>query len=58
MRCFAYFLSVALLTAIAAWPQTRTLQRPEPPPPEPYNQLDSNQTLFYVLAAINAGGLR
>jgi hypothetical protein len=56
LRCFAYFLSVALLTAVAAWPQTRTLQRPEPPPPEPYNQLDSNQTLFYVLAAINAAG--
>ena len=29
---------------------------PEPPPPEPYNQLDSNETLFYVLAAINAAG--
>ena len=28
----------------------------EPPPPEPYNQLDSNETLFYVLAAINAAG--
>jgi tetratricopeptide (TPR) repeat protein len=27
-----------------------------PPPPEPYNQLDSNQTLFFVLAAINAAG--
>ena len=39
-----------------AWPQTRALQRPEAPPPEPYNQLDSNETLFYVLAAINAAG--
>jgi len=31
-------------------------QLEEPPPPEPYNQLDSNETLFYVLAAINAAG--
>lgn len=56
MRRFAHFLSIGLLTAAAAWAQTRTLQRPVPPPPEPYNQLDSNETLFYVLAAINAAG--
>ena len=56
MRRFAQFLSIGLLTAAAAWAQTRTLQRPVPPPPEPYNQLDSNETLFYVLAAINAAG--
>jgi hypothetical protein len=31
-------------------------QLEEPPPPEPYNQLDSSETLFYVLAAINAAG--
>ena len=30
--------------------------REAPPPPEPYNQLDSSETLFYVLAAINAAG--
>ena len=53
---FAHFGSIWLLTAAMAWPQTRTLQRPEPPPPEPYNQLDSSETLFYVLAAINAAG--
>jgi len=56
LRRFAHFLSICLLTASAVWPQTRTLQRPEPPPPEPYNQLDSSETLFYVLAAINAAG--
>jgi tetratricopeptide (TPR) repeat protein len=51
---FAQFLSIWLLTAAIAWPQTH--QREAPPPPEPYNQLDSNETLFYVLAAINAAG--
>jgi len=51
---FAQFLSIGLLTAAIAWPQT--YQRQAPPPPEPYNQLDSNETLFYVLAAINAAG--
>jgi len=56
LRRFAHFLSIWLLTAAAAWAQTRTLQRPAPPPPEPYNQLDSNETLFYVLATINAAG--
>jgi len=62
LRRFAHFLSIGLLTAAAAWPQTRPAQRQTPPqreappPPEPYNQLDSNQTLFYVLAAINAAG--
>ncbi len=59
---FAHFLSIGLLTATLAWPQARTSQRQAPPqreappPPEPYNQIDSNQTLFYVLAAINAAG--
>ncbi|MBZ5633129.1 MAG: hypothetical protein LAO55_08365 [Acidobacteriia bacterium] len=62
LRRFAHFLSIWLLTAAAVWPQTRPAQgaspprREAPPPPEPYNQLDSNQTLFYVLAAINAAG--
>jgi len=61
LRRFAHFLSIWLLTAAVAWPQTRPPQRTPPPreapaPPEPYNQLDSNQTLFYVLAAINAAG--
>jgi tetratricopeptide (TPR) repeat protein len=56
LRRFAQFLSIWLLTAAIAWPQARQLQRPEPPPPEPYNQLDSSETLFYVLAAINAAG--
>lgn len=51
---FAQFLSIGLLTAAIAWPQTHP--REAPPPPEPYNQLDSNETLFYVLAAINAAG--
>jgi tetratricopeptide (TPR) repeat protein len=51
---FAQFLSIGLLTAAIAWPQTHP--REAPPPPEPYNQLDSNPTLFYVLAAINAAG--
>ena len=54
MGRFAQFLSIWLLTAAIAWPQTH--QREAPPPPEPYNQLDSNETLFYVLAAINAAG--
>lgn len=60
MRRFAHFLSIWLLTAAIAWPQTRspqpTYQRQAPPPPEPYNQIDSSETLFYVLAAINAAG--
>ena len=61
MRRFGHFLSIWLLTAAVAWPQTRSPQgtfpqRQAPPPPEPYNQLDSNETLFYVLAAINAAG--
>lgn len=56
MRRFAHLLSIGLLTAAIAWPQTRSHQREAPPPPEPYNQLDSNPTLFYVLAAINAAG--
>lgn len=51
---FAQFLSIGLLTAAIAWPQTHP--REALPPPEPYNQLDSNETLFYVLAAINAAG--
>ena len=54
MGRFAQFLSIWLLTAAIAWPQTHP--REAPPPPEPYNQLDSNETLFYVLAAINAAG--
>src|SRR6185312_7768115 len=60
LRRLAHFLSIWLLTAAIAWPQTRspqpTYQRQAPPPPEPYNQIDSNETLFYVLAAINAAG--
>jgi tetratricopeptide (TPR) repeat protein len=64
LRRFAHFVSISLLalllTGAAAWPQTRpaqgTFQREAAPPPEPYNQLDSNETLFYVLAAINAAG--
>ena len=62
LRRFAHFLSIGLLTAAVVWPQTRPSQRQAPPareapaPPEPYNQLDSNPTLFYVLAAINAAG--
>ena len=63
MRRFAQFLSILLLTAAVASPQKRPAKRDtpppqheEPPPPEPYNQLDSNETLFYVLAAINAAG--
>ena len=63
MRRFAHFLSIWLLTAAVASPQRRPVkpdtpppQREAPPPPEPYNQLDSNETLFYVLAAINAAG--
>ncbi len=56
MRRFAHFLSIWLLTAAIAWPQTRSHEREAPPPPEPYNQLDSSPTLFYVLAAINAAG--
>ena len=68
MRRFAHFLLIGLLTAAVAWPQASTsrqtpqrrdappIRREEPPPPEPYNQLDSSETLFYVLAAINAAG--
>ena len=56
LRRFAQFLLIGLLTAAAAWPQTRPPQREAPPPPEPYNQLDSSETLFYVLAAVNAAG--
>ena len=57
MGRFTQFLSIGLLTAAIAWPQTdHPPQREAPPPPEPYNQLDSNETLFYVLAAINAAG--
>jgi len=63
LRRFAHFLSILLLTAAVASPQKRPAKRAtpppqheEPPPPEPYNQLDSNETLFYVLAAINAAG--
>jgi hypothetical protein len=62
LRRFAHFLSICLLLAGALSAQTRGNQRPAqrplepPPPPEPYNQLDSNQTLFFVLAAINAAG--
>ncbi len=62
MRRFAHFLLIGLLTAGVASPQKRPARsdtpppREAPPPPEPYNQLDSNETLFYVLAAINAAG--
>ncbi len=56
MGRFAHFLSIGLLTATLAWPQAHPPQQEAPPPPEPYNQIDSNQTLFYVLAAINAAG--
>jgi len=60
VRRFAHFLLIGLFTAGLAGAQSRTPapQRPTepPPPPEPYNQLDSNETLFYVLAAINAAG--
>ena len=49
LRRFAHFLSIGLLTAATAWPQTS-------PSKEPFNQLDSSPTLFYVLAAINAAG--
>jgi len=72
LRRFAHFLSIWLLTAAVGWPQASTSrqtsqkskakaeqqQKPleQPPPPEPYNQIDSNETLFYVLAAINAAG--
>ena len=62
MRRLAHFVSILLLTAAVAAPQKRPAQRETsppreaPPPPEPYNQLDSNETLFYVLAAINAAG--
>jgi len=63
LRRFALFLSILLLTAAVASPQKRPAKRDtpppqheEPPPPEPYNQLDSSETLFYVLAAINAAG--
>ena len=57
MRRFAHFL-ICLLVAGSLSAQTRTARRPlePPPPPEPYNQLDSSQTLFYVLAAVNAAG--
>ena len=62
MRRFAHFLLIWLLTAAVASPQKRPARadtpppREAPPPPEPYNQLDSSETLFYVLAAINAAG--
>jgi tetratricopeptide (TPR) repeat protein len=57
LRRFAHFLSIWLLTAAIASPQSQRFpQREAPPPPEPYNQLDSSETLFYVLAAINAAG--
>jgi len=62
LRRFAPVFSILLLTAAVASPQRRPAQRDTapareaPPPPEPYNQLDSNETLFYVLAAINAAG--
>ena len=69
MRRFAAFLSIWLMTVATAWPQSRSQSKPQakpqqsdfpqheaPPPPEPYNQLDSSETLFYVLAAINAAG--
>ena len=63
MRRFAHILLIWLLAAAVASPQKRATQRntpppqrEEPPPPEPYNQLDSSETLFYVLAAINAAG--
>ncbi|HEY2843215.1 MAG TPA: hypothetical protein VGJ09_06180, partial [Bryobacteraceae bacterium] len=56
LRRFAPFLSTWLLLAGIASSQTRTRPLEPPPPPEPYNQLDSNKTLFFVLAAINAAG--
>jgi len=62
LRRFAHFLLIGLLAAPVASPQKRPARsdtpppREAPPPPEPYNQLDSNETLFYVLAAINAAG--
>jgi len=62
LRRFAHFLLIGLLTAGVASPQKRPARsdtpppREAPPPPEPYNQLDSSETLFYVLAAINAAG--
>jgi len=62
LRRFAHFLLIWLLTAAVASPQKRPARadtpppREAPPPPEPYNQLDSSETLFYVLAAINAAG--
>src|SRR5689334_19730922 len=51
-----HVLWISLLTAGLAWPQSRPLQRPPVEAPEPYNQLDSSPTLFYVLAAVNAAG--
>ena len=58
MRHFAHLLSICLLVAGSVSAQTRPARRPlePPPPPEPYNQLDSSETLFYVLAAVNAAG--
>jgi len=62
LRRIAHFLWICLLTAAVASPQKRPARsdtpppREAPPPPEPYNQLDSSETLFYVLAAINAAG--
>jgi tetratricopeptide (TPR) repeat protein len=62
LRRFAHFLLIGLLTGGVASPQKRPARpdtpppREAPPPPEPYNQLDSSETLFYVLAAINAAG--
>jgi TolA-binding protein len=67
-RGFVPALSAALLAAPSALPQARpgapvpnlpanqAPRRPSPPTQNLQNQLDSNQALFTVLAAINAAG--
>jgi hypothetical protein len=55
---FKYLIPLCLLLAGPLFPQPRPVPQrgPQTPPQEEHGQLDSNETLFTVLAAINAAG--
>ena len=54
MRCLAVLLAALLLAS--ATPRAQAQSQPRRPDETQYNQLDDNQALFSVMAAIAAGG--